>query len=130
MIVLPVTGVVYKDVRVRGGWDTAVLVDDDDTVVFRIQKTPASRTGSSAGATVQEDNRDACGITAFLPVDRVELRYRQHAAAEWFLNRIHKLLLNSEFGQITVLPNAHRYSVCHLYVLKRNDTTLARIMVT
>ena len=60
----------------------APLVENDDTVEFRVEKTPMRRIGSGAGSAVQENHRHPGGISRLFPIHFMAAPQRQHTLPE------------------------------------------------
>lgn len=56
---------------------TAALIEHDDAIVLGIEEPPGTRIRTAAGTAVQEYNRLALTIAAFLKVNFVQLRDTQ-----------------------------------------------------
>ena len=74
-------GGVVDQAGVRTALAAAALVEEHDAVARRVEETPHPRVGAAARAAVQEHHRFAARVAAFLPVDLVQRRDAQHAAA-------------------------------------------------
>ena len=74
---------------VRQRTAAAALVDDDDAEHVGIEKAAAGRRCARAGSAVQENDGQPVGIAGFFPVDLVDVRYLQQAAADGFADGVH-----------------------------------------
>ena len=73
-------GGVVAQFGVRAGLAAAALIEQHDTVALRVEETPMHRFATGAGAAVQEQDRQAAGVAAFLDIQGSESTARRWVA--------------------------------------------------